>query len=167
MKRVLFVVFVIIVMMSQSNEKQLATGWGGKPQDTEVSTLARIEVETVKPSGIYMRGWKFVLSYGGKIDQEYYDELYNYCRDDYIREVVAISVSETGMGSASSNRTNFYGWFKGGNRRYDPSKREMSREICNGIRNYYPSISKGVGVERYTGGSDDWYSRFMWAYSQI
>ena len=120
-------------------------------------------------SALLFRVRKFIKSYGGKIDEEYLQQLHRQCGDKYLPIVVAISVSETGMGKATKNRTNFYGWYKGGNKRYDPSKSTMAQEICHGIKTHYPNIDKGVGLQTYTGHdrSSTWFSNFSWALSQM
>lgn len=105
----------------------------------------------------------YIKSYGGRINDEYLATLRKYCNEDTLRIVVAISVSETSMGKNTKNGSNFYGYFYGGNRKYDPSYEEMSRVICNGVSKYYMNIGKVKSVTaKYTGNDrvDSWTANF-------
>lgn len=120
----------------------------------------------------YSKVESFIASYNGsRIDSDYLELLASNCKDyKTLRTVVAISVSESGIGRDLPHRqSNFWGWFKGGDRNYDPSRDQMAKDICNGIATYYPSIADGVGVDIYTGGdrSSTWFSNFTWAYGQM
>ena len=120
----------------------------------------------------YSKAKSFIASYNGsRIDDNYLDLLASNCKDyKTLRTVVAISVSESGMGRDLPHReSNFWGWFKGGDRNYDPSREVMAKDICNGIASYYPNIADGVGVDIYTGGdrSSTWFQNFTWAYGQM
>lgn len=87
--------------------------------------------------------WSFIQSYpGGRINQDYYSLLSQYCGADShtLKLVVGMSVSESGMGGkglASTKVSNFWNFFKGGNRAYDPDRRTMAKEICNSIKTNY------------------------------
>jgi len=118
--------------------------------------------------------YQFTQTYGGsRIGNEFFNELKRQCESDpeLLRTVVAISVSESGMGKALPNRqSNFWGWFKGGSKNYDPTKSEMAYEICNGVRKYYMGIGNDMSkVIKYTGNSKptSWLSNYRWAYNQM
>lgn len=116
--------------------------------------------------------YHFTQTYNGsRIDNEYYDLLKRECKDpDLLRTVIAISVSESGMGRDLSLRySNFWGWFKGGNRNYDPSKNQMAKDICTGIRKHYSNIgSDSRQRARYIGhDSSTWLRNFKWAEAQM
>jgi len=114
----------------------------------------------------------FVGSYrGSRIDGAYLDLLANECSDEALRIVVAISVSESGMGRDLPNRqSNFWGWFKGNKRNYDPSREQMAKDICKGVEDHYMDLGTNMkSVARYTGNDrpTSWYNNFMWAMSQM
>ena len=112
----------------------------------EIDNVAEVKIEQDKVK-------EYINSYGGRINDEYLASLRKYCDEETLKLVVAISVAETGMGKATDNYSNFYGYFYRGNRSYDPSYDEMSMVICNGIGKYYMDVN--VNVERantYTGG---------------
>lgn len=98
---------------------------------------------------------EYIMSYGGRINDEYLATLRKYCNEDTLKLVVAISVAETNMGKATDNHSNFYGYFYKGNRNYDPSYEEMSKVICRGISKYYPdvAVSRSSAV-KYTGNDN-------------
>jgi hypothetical protein len=114
--------------------------------DTEEAVIQEVKRDKVK---------EYIVSYGGRINDEYLNTLRKYCDEDTLKLVVAISVAETNMGKATDNHSNFYGYFYKGNRSYDPSYEEMSRVICNGVSKYYPDVatnrSKAV---KYTGNDN-------------
>jgi len=96
---------------------------------------------------------RYITSYGGRYSAEYLASLRQYCDEDTLKLVVAISVAETSMGKNTDKKTNWYGYFYKGNRSYDPSVDEMSRVICNGISKYYSDVAtNAVKAKRYTGG---------------
>lgn len=98
---------------------------------------------------------KYIKSYKGEISDKYLKTLREYCDEDTLKLVVAISVAETSMGKNTNNDTNFFGYFYGGDRQYDPSMKEMSRVICNGIGKYYSDVATNVkSAQRYTGGDN-------------
>lgn len=113
----------------------------------------------------------YISSYpGARFNQEYLNSLAKYCDDETLRVVIAISVSETSMGRNTSNKSNFYGYFLGGNKKYDPSYDEMSRVICNGISKSYMQIGRNTQVtSKYTGNDRvaTWTSNFMSAYNAM
>lgn len=98
----------------------------------------------------------YVKSYGGRYTPEYLATLRRYCSEDTLKLVVAISVAETGMGTARLDRkTNWYGYFYGGDRQYDPDMETMSRVICNGISKYYSDVNVNYAkAKRYTGNDN-------------
>jgi hypothetical protein len=139
----------------------------------ETPVVQPIEIEAIQErsvSSVYASAKSFTESYpDSRIDSEYFDLLYASCGDEYIKTVVAMSVSECGMGRDCKTNSNFWGWFKGGNRSYDPSREEMAVTICEGVRNQYPRIHEGIGIARYTGNDrvGNWSRIFNWAYSQM
>jgi len=113
---------------------------------------------------------KFTQSYrGSRIDDKYFDLLDENCTDEGLRTVVAISVAETGMGRDVNRQSNFFGWFKGGNRNYDPSRKVMAREICKGVQKSYLNIgSDSAKARKYVGHSTTtWLRNYRWAYAQM
>lgn len=113
---------------------------------------------------------RFIKSYGGRIDSEYLGYLRIYCSENTLKSVIAISVSETGMGKATKKNTNYFGWYPNGNRKYDPSKEEMSKVICNGVSKYYSEVGINNGLaKRYTGGdsTNTWLKNYNWALSKM
>lgn len=128
--------------------------------------ISEVVVEEVKQDRIK----EYIYNYGGRINDEYLVSLRNYCDEDTLRLVVAISVAETNMGKATNNKSNFYGYFYGGDRRYDPSYDEMSMVICRGISKYYSDVatnrSKAV---KYTGNDhvDMWMKNVDKALSKM
>ena len=113
---------------------------------------------------------EFTKTYrGSRIDDKYFNLLDEYCSDEALRTVVAISVAETGMGRDVSRQSNFYGWFKGGNRNYDPDMETMAREICTGVEKNYLNIGNDMAkAKKYVGYvSNDWLRNYRWAYAQM
>lgn len=98
----------------------------------------------------------YVKRYGGRFTPEYLATLRKYCDEDTLKLVVAISVAETSMGKTRMDKnTNWYGYFYGGDKRYDPDMETMSRVICNGIGKYYSDVNVNVSKARaYTGGDN-------------
>ena len=139
-----------------------------------VTTKASGEVSIVpvevfmESSTVAVKG--FTQSYrGSRIDDKYFALLDKYCSDEGLRTVVAISVAETGMGRDVKRQSNFFGWFAGGNRKYDPSQEVMAEVICKGIEKSYMGIGKdSVKAKRYVGGDpSNWLKSFNWAYAQM
>lgn len=139
-----------------------------------VTTKASGEVSIV-PAEVFMESSTvavkgFTQSYrGSRIDDKYFALLDKYCSDEGLRTVVAISVAETGMGRDVKRQSNFFGWFAGGNRQYDPSQEVMAEVICKGIEESYMGIGKdSVKAKRYVGGNpSSWMKNFNWAYAQM
>ena len=107
---------------------------------------------------------QYIKSYGGKIDDDYLALLRKYCDEETLKVVVAISVAESSMGKNTSKQSNYFGWFKGNNRSYDPIREEMAQEICRGIGTYYRNIGFDRNLTmRYTGGDrvETWTGNFM------
>jgi hypothetical protein len=98
----------------------------------------------------------YVKSYGGRFTPEYLATLRKYCSEDTLELVIAISVAETGMGTARMDlKTNWWGYHYGGNKKYDPDMETMSRVICNGIGRYYSDVATNYDrAYAYTGGDD-------------
>lgn len=98
----------------------------------------------------------YVKSYGGRFTPEYLATLRKYCDEKTLELVVAISVAETGMGTARMDlKTNWWGYHYGGNKKYDPDMETMSRVICNGIGKYYSDVATNYDrAYAYTGGDD-------------
>lgn len=141
----------------------------------KVTTRTDGTVEVV-PAVVFMESpviamKRFTQSYtGSRIDDAYFSLLDKNCSDRALRTVIAISVAESGMGKGVNKQSNFWGWFKGGNRSYDPSKEVMAKEICNGVEKYYLGIeSNDRLVKKYTGNDrpTTWKKNFMWAWNQM
>lgn len=140
----------------------------------KVTTKADGTVEVI-PAEVFMESSttavkRFTQSYkGSRIDDKYFSLLDKYCSDEALRVVVAISVAETGMGRDVKRQSNFYGWFKGGNRNYDPSQEVMAKEICRGVQKSYIGIgSNNAKAKKYVGYvSNDWLYNYRWAYAQM
>lgn len=140
----------------------------------KVTTKADGTVEVI-PAEVFMESStqavkRFTDSYSGsRIDDKYFALLDKYCSDEALRTVVAISVAETSMGRNTSRNTNFYGWFKGGNRNYDPDMETMAKEICTGVEKNYLNIGNDMAkVKKYVGYvSSDWLYNYRWAYAQM
>lgn len=107
--------------------------------------------------------------YKGKYTQEYFDLLVDNCSEEALRTVIAISVAETSMGKNTNRQSNFYGWFAGGNRQYDPDIETMSEVICKGIEDNYLGIGTSRSkVVRYVGSySTAWLNNYNWAYKKM
>lgn len=113
---------------------------------------------------------RFTETYrGSRIDDKYFTLLDEHCSDEALRTVVALSVAETGMGRDVKRQSNFYGWFKGGNRNYDPDQETMAKEICNGVEKNYLNIGNDMAkAKKYVGYvSNDWLYNYRWAYAQM
>jgi hypothetical protein len=143
-------------------------------QEVEASESCELEIpeveEVVDPELEAIR--KFTQVYGGsRIDAEYFVLLENACETtEGLRTVVAISVAESGMGRDLPSRvSNFWGWFKGGDKNYDPSREVMASDICTGIETHYMGIGTDIAkATRYVGYySADWIYNFTWAYAQM
>jgi hypothetical protein len=125
---------------------------GSKVDNQTTEDIQKVKT-TLQPLG---KIEKYILSYGGRYDSEYLASLRNYCDEDTLKLVIAISVAETGMGKARMDRnTNWYGYFYGGDRQYDPDMETMSRVICNGISKYYSDVATNYDrAFTYTGGDN-------------
>lgn len=123
------------------------------------------EVEYEKIEG-FIEGYR-----GSRIDEQYLRLLYEGCDGDLytLRLVVAIGVAESGLGRDVKADSNFWGWFKGGNRSYDPSREVMAKEICEGISKKYPNVHDGDKSAIYTGNdsTSSWLKNVNWALDQI
>ena len=108
-------------------------------------------------------------TYKGAYTREYFDLLVSNCSDEGLRTVIALSVAESSMGKNTNKNSNWYGWFKGGNRNYDPSIEEMAKEICTGVEKSYIGITTDMNKARtYVGYvSDSWLNNIKWAYGQM
>jgi len=115
---------------------------------------------------------RFVATYNGsRMNKSYLKVLRDTCKNEKTLElVVAVSVSETGMGRDTSNGSNFWGFFKGGNRGYDPSREQMAKDICKSFSGYYSDVYKNKAkASRYTGEQDSsgWRYRVNWAMDKM
>ena len=150
-RRVIFLLLVLVIGMlsghlykAQQELKEPRTTIIVVPEEQETEEL--VEVDKIK---------QYIDSYGGRINDEYLATLRNYCDEETLKLVVAISVAETSMGKSTHRHSNFYGYFYGGNREYDPSYEEMSEVICRGISKYYPDVATNrAKAIRYTGGDN-------------
>lgn len=120
----------------------------------------------------YEKIYKFTQTYGGsRISARYFSYLKAECKTpEVLRTVIAISVAETGMGRDVKRQSNFYGWFAGGNRNYDPDQKTMAKVICSGIAKSYMGVqSNRTKAVKYVGTSDvsSWMRNVNWAYNQM
>lgn len=119
----------------------------------------------------YEKIYKFTQTYrGSRISAKYFGYLKQECKTpEVLRTVVAISVAETGMGRDVKRHSNYFGWFAGGNRNYDPDQETMAKEICSGVEKNYLNIGNDMAkVKKYVGYvSNDWLRNFKWAYAQM
>jgi len=124
----------------------------------------------VKSVGINAKIDSFVASYNGsRIDKKYLKVLRDTCNnEEVLKRVIAMSVSETGMGRDTNNHSNLWGWFKGGDRSYDPSRQQMAKDICIGVKKYYYNMTP-ENISRYTGNdrSGNWSRIYWWAMSKM
>jgi hypothetical protein len=135
----------------------------------EVYTKTQIDVVNTKHIQGYEGIKVFVASYpNGRIDSAYLELLSTYCDSETLKSVVAIATAETAQGRETTNQSNFWGWFKGGNRQYDPPREEMAQEICTGIATYYPNLTAET-IRTYTGNDnpENWTYIYNWAISQM
>jgi hypothetical protein len=126
-------------------------------EDTKVDSQTTEDIQKVKtPLQPLGKIEEYIIAYGGRYDSEYLASLRKYCSEDTLKLVIAISVAETGMGKARMDRnTNWYGYFYGGDRQYDPDMETMSRVICNGISKYYSDVATNYDrAFTYTGGDN-------------
>jgi len=165
-RRVIFLLLVLVIGMlsghlykAQQELKEPRTSIILVPEEQETEEL--VEVDKIK---------QYIDSYGGRINDEYLATLRNYCDEETLKLVVAISVAETNMGNSTLRHSNFYGYFYGGNRNYDPDYTEMSEVICRGISKYYFDVaSNRAKAVRYTGGDnvDMWIANVNKALSNM
>lgn len=165
-RRVIFLLLVLVIGMlsghlykAQQELKEPRTTIILVPEEQETEEL--VEVDKIK---------QYIDSYGGRINDEYLATLRNYCDEETLKLVVAISVAETNMGNSTLRHSNFYGYFYGGNRNYDPDYTEMSEVICRGISKYYSDVaSNRAKAVRYTGGDnvDMWIANVNKALSNM
>lgn len=150
-RRVIFLLLVLVIAMlsghlykAQQELKEPKTTIILVPEEQEAEV---VEVDKVK---------EYIDSYGGRINDEYLATLRNYCDEETLKLVIAISVAETGMGTARMDlKTNWWGYHYGGNKKYDPDMETMSRVICNGIGKYYSDVATNYDrAYTYTGGDD-------------
>jgi len=126
-------------------------------EDTKVDSQTTEDIQKVKtPLQPLGKIEEYIIAYGGRYDSEYLASLRKYCSEDTLKLVIAISVAETGMGKARMDKnTNWYGYFYGGDRQYDPDMETMSRVICNGISKYYSDVATNYDrAFTYTGGDN-------------
>ena len=131
----------------------------------------------------YQKISDFVSNYPGtRIDNSYLQLLANNSNDiDTLKRIIAASVSETGMGkNAYSNpnnpsreqlkNSNYWGYYVGGNRAYDPTREEMATIIAKafGPNGAYSNLNSDT-INKYTGGdrSSNWANIYNWAMNQM
>jgi hypothetical protein len=192
---ILLLVFIILVVLGQAYGEDIKSGKAFGRESVEETPVVEQEVVEPKeewvdgdrvteveegvyeivPAEVFMESStqavkRFTQSYGGsRIDDKYFTLLDKYCSDEALRTVVALSVAETGMGRDVKRQSNFYGWFKGGNRNYDPDQETMAKEICNGVEENYLNIGNDSAKQRkYVGYvSNTWLYNYRWAYAQM
>ncbi len=125
----------------------------------------------VKSVGINAKIDTFVASYrGSRISKSYLKILRDTCKnEEVLKRVVAMSVSESGMGRDLPNRkSNYWGYFLNNNKKYDPSREEMARVICNGVAKYYYNMTPS-NISRYTGNdrTSNWSRIYFWSMGQM
>jgi len=195
---ILLLIFIILIVLGKAYGEDIKSGKAfGRESVVEQTEAPVIEQEivvekeewvngdrvTVKADGIievvpaenfmdspvtFMK--KFTQTYrGSRIDDKYFNLLDENCSDEALRTVIAISVAETGMGRDVSRQSNFWGWFKGGNRNYDPSQEVMAKEICEGVEKNYLNIGNDSAKARKYVGHDTttWLRNYRWAYAQM
>ncbi len=149
-RRVIFLLLVLVIAML-SGHLYKAQQELKEPKTTIILVPEEQEAEVVEVDKIK----EYINSYGGRINDEYLATLRNYCDEETLKLVIAISVAETNMGKSTIRHSNFYGYFYGGNRNYDPNYAEMSEVICRGISKYYSDVaSNRAKAVRYTGGDN-------------
>ena len=195
---ILLLIFIILIVLGEAYGEDIKSGKAfGRESVQETVETPEIDQEVVAPKEEWINGdrvteveegvyeivpaenfmessvtaiKRFTQSYrGSRIDDKYFALLDEYCSDEALRTVVALSVAETGMGRDVKRQSNFYGWFKGGNRNYDPDQETMAKEICNGVEKNYLNIGNDMGkAKKYVGYvSNDWLRNFRWAYAQM
>lgn len=148
-----------------------------KKQEVKVG-IQNPKVTLLNTSTDYTSIYNFVLNTypGSRIDKAYLDLLASECKDVHtLKLVISASVSESGMGKHLPHRkSNFWGWFLGGDRNYDPDRPTMAKQICGGFRNRYRNIYNGNKfdyslVKLYTGNDrpTTWSKNFAWAYNKM
>ena len=121
----------------------------------------------------FLNIWQFIKSYkGSRIDYEYLSLVKLECSGDAksVRTIIAISVAETGMGRDTKKYSNFFGYFKGGNRSYDPSKKQMAKDMCKAVTTTYSGINNNYKLAiKYTGNDNpkSWWKNFQYAYNKM
>lgn len=132
-------ILVLVLFLTRKEEVVCQNEVNGQIEEDIVipEKTGEIIIEEVKQDKVK----EYIESYGGRINDEYLASLRKYCDEETLKLVVAISVAETGMGKATDNHSNFYGYFYGGDRSYDPSYDEMSMVICRGISKYYSDVA--------------------------
>lgn len=155
-------------------------GSGNVRREGEVVNGQKVEVENGKavyiqptpaPTSKQIKAIKkFTQTYrGSRINDKYFDLLASNCSVEALRVVVAISVAETGMGRDVKRQSNFFGWFAGGNRNYDPDQKTMAKVICSGVEKSYIGIGSSVAkAKKYVGNNPtNWLRNYRWAYAQM
>lgn len=140
----------------------------------------------------YASGYKNSSGYPSRMTPEYINNIWSEIQSQYpkasqdqmenlLANIVAMSLTETGMGSAKANadpnspyyrQSNFWGWFKGGDRGYDPSQEEMSKEIVRGLGSGYNLINQDMNKDMavtYSGNdrADRWLRDYQSALKEL
>ena len=144
---------------------------GGVVEIVPAENFESAKVPVVEGKGVVDDSIRqYIKNYGGKIDDGYLSLLREYCGEEAVKVVVAISVAETSMGKNTDKQSNYFGWHLGGDVNYDPGVLEMAREICRGVQKSYMSIGHNRAVtEAYTGGDrvETWTRNFTIAYESM
>lgn len=130
-------------------EVEQAEGVEVKEENIESQVKAPVRQKT-KGDGV----WRFIQNYpGARIDYDFYEILKTTCNDDHLLKLaVGISVSEGGIGSRglpATKQSNFWNYFKGGNRAYDPSKKVMAQDICTSLKTNYWEVDTSFHQAKY------------------
>jgi len=175
-----------------------AAWYGGQPEETSTPKVD-VEIETTHtepleaPQGVYVelieddalidgRIDDFVRSYeGNKYTGNYLNALRVACEtEEDVKKVLSIGLAETGMGKHVDRETNFYGFFKGGDKSYDPDFKIMAIDMCNAVGNGYAYLPNDNSVAWYIYGKEysqlseaqlagvkAWQDRFQYAWNQM
>jgi len=115
-----------------------------------------------------------------KIDTHYIQTFFDYCQDwEVVTEILAISGHETAFGATAPSymQYNFFGFFLGGNKRYDPSLEELAKQMCKRFtsNNHYHGkiITEGkvdLRLAKIWSGNDrsqSWARAVEWFYAKL
>lgn len=125
---------------------------------------------------------KFVTTYNGsRIDRSYLEKITVACGGNTkkVKSIVAIALSETGLGRDVKKKTNFYGYHLGG-ASYDPSLDTIVKNMCKAVGGSYKNLPAGESVAMYVYGRSysklnasqkegvkAWQGRYNWAMKEM